>query len=259
MRKCEDCKLILDNNTHYCPKCGRSLTDGLDAPAVGTSQRSPRSSATNRRMLFGAAVGILVLIILLTISFARRNHGPKTPASAQVNDSYPSGMLAPRDMRGSDGSSARPQASSGSTRLDGRAAGSQRLRTPAELAIDDQLAQSQGVQTAGVTVDDVIADPRQDTVIVTFSIPATGSITRDSIAAAAGAVARSAFAAHRQVKLVTTRCVVAGSTAQANQIAFVGDMARATDATLGSNPTPEQLLKAFAGTWWNPQIGQSQH
>ena len=125
------------------------------------------------------------------------------------------------------------------------------LRTLGEARVNRDL---RNVSEGGVKTDDVIADPRQGVVIVTFSVPSTAPNSRGSILAAAAAVAKAAFASNTEIKFVTARCVVAGGNGASPQIAFVGDVAKVTMNALGPNPSPDALDKAFTRQWWNPQV-----
>lgn len=128
------------------------------------------------------------------------------------------------------------------------------LRTAAELEIRNSVAQWREVQDAGARVDDVIADPRQGVAVVTFSVAGGMRLTKGSVMTAAGAVARAAFVAHREVNFVTARCLVTGVALSMTQVVFVGDVSRASIDSLGDKPTTEQYESVFTDPWWNPQI-----
>jgi hypothetical protein len=123
------------------------------------------------------------------------------------------------------------------------------LHTEGETKIKNDLAQG---QPAGVNVDDVIADPRQDVVVVTFSMPAA-TANKDNILSSAGAIARSVFVSNTQAKFVTARCVVTSGDSSPNRIVFVGDIARAISEPLGASPATTSLEKAFTNQFWNIQ------
>lgn len=135
------------------------------------------------------------------------------------------------------------------------APGGSPLRTPAEASVRTGLSSAQAIADAGITIDDVIADPRSGVVTVTFSVPHRDFISRAQIVRAAAAVARTVFALRQDANFVTARCVIqAGGLGP--QIAFVGDTARQSIEVLGENPTDQQLASVFTRPWWHPDIRQ---
>jgi hypothetical protein len=59
MRRCEDCKIILDNTVRYCPKCGRSVAPGgisADAPNSDVSSLLASANLHRIRQEWDAAV-----------------------------------------------------------------------------------------------------------------------------------------------------------------------------------------------------------
>jgi hypothetical protein len=333
MRRCEDCKIILEDDVRFCPKCGGSVagarvaeppnvqlgalmtsanlhrvrqewdaavTDAtaaleidpnnaevaallaaiyeqrgnLDEAAVwyrialeldpdNAAHRArlervgrgigagPARPAKSRYVLVvaGAAVALVVVTVLLTLAFSR----PR-PESFRGRAKEPAAR--PRAIHTASTTAGAPSGQTAAVRPGANLAlaGSSSARTPAEAAIKAALAGSESLRTGGATVDDVIADPRQGVVVVTFSLPGTQPITRARVATAAAWIARGAFAANAEVKSVTVRCVVSPGGSASAQIAFVGDIARAAIDGLGENPTEARLDSAFTAKWWNPQI-----
>ena len=152
----------------------------------------------------------------------------------------------------------RPPAGKPGTRESAGSAPSSSLRTPAEAAIAREVTGSAAAAAAGATIDDVIADPREGAAILTFSVRAGTGVTRPQIITAAAAVARAAFSANAEVKLVTTRCVVSPGDSALTQIVFVGDVARDTLVTVAQDATAQELTDAFTTQWWNPRVSTPQ-
>ena len=98
------------------------------------------------------------------------------------------------------------------------------VRTYGESQIKAEL---QGVRENGMRVDDAVVDPRQGVLIVTFSV-APEYASRNAIIAGAGALARAVFKSNREVNFVTARCLISTSDPATTQLAFVGDVARAS-------------------------------
>lgn len=212
-----------------------------------------------RRVKIGALImaGIFVLVVVLAIiSSSKKGRSPDSnPAlygDSSQSESYPRvtpGAVTPASPR----TSARPTPSyPNPAPLAGPQTplGASNLRTSGEAKIKNDL---QSAQTNGVRVDDIIADPRQGILTMTFSVPAV-TATRQGVLSAASALSRGGFASNQEVKFVTARCLVSSGDISTTQIVFVGDIARAASDGLGANPTPEQISSAFTGQWWNPQI-----
>ena len=334
MRRCEDCKIILEDEVRFCPKCGKGVGAGreggrpdvrlgalvtsanvhrvrqewdaavcdatcaleidpnnaqvasvlaliyeqrgnadeasvwyrialeLDPQNAANRARlervsrgvgtSPVRAGDRRRTLIAAAVAValVVVTVMLTLAFSR----PRAEAPAQRRATGPSTgrteirtpVTAPAATSG-QGAAARPGTGLAPT-------GAPTARTPGEAAIKATLAGSEAARVSGATVDDVIADPGQGVVVVTFSLPATGPITRAKVIGAAAQIARGALGANAEVRSVTVRCIVSPGGSATTQIAFVGDVTRAAMEALGESPTETQLDAAFAAKWWNPQI-----
>ncbi|MCL5104599.1 MAG: hypothetical protein M1133_10890, partial [Armatimonadetes bacterium] len=200
--------------------------------------------------------GVFVLIVVLAVLVIPRR--PHTEAPESLSPS--TGLTVPHSAADNTGSEflsgpdvptqthpSKPVPLDGSTGLTSTPS----LRTAGEAKVNKEL---QSVQEGGVKTDDVIADPRQGVVIVTFSVPAGGSTTRGGILASAAAVAKAAFASNGEIKFVTARCLVPGVDGASPQIAFVGDVARVTLDALGAAPSSDAIDKAFTRQWWNPQI-----
>ncbi|MCE5323059.1 tetratricopeptide repeat protein [bacterium] len=198
-----------------------------------------------------AAVFIIVLILALIITGRHKtdNYGsqssidPNAQTAAQDIDQTnppirtPAKAMTTKSARSSSGS------------LSGSSAGS--TRTPAEVKINHDVSAADSIGSA--KVDDVIADPRQSIVIVTYTIPAA-SANKGSIMITSAAIARAAFAANAEVKTVTARCVISPGGQSSTQIAFMGDITRRALEALGANSTSDQIEASFTGIWWNPQI-----
>jgi len=144
------------------------------------------------------------------------------------------------------------------TPLAGNYGQSPALRTAAEIAIREAASRVPLAQYVGSKVDDVIADPRGGTVVITFSIPFKAMLKKADIASVAAAVARAAFAQNAEVQNVTARCVVSVGGSGGAMILFVGDTNRSTLMSLPEKATGQQAETAFTNTWWNPQIGGSE-
>lgn len=347
MRRCEDCKIILDDDVRYCPSCGKSVasdkrpvtstsaevgalltsanlhrmrsewdaaildaTEALkldsDNPDIASllgniyEQRGMLSDALiwyemavelnpgsdedktrlervkqqmaeqrknktdsfgtfQRRTRIWAAVmgGVFLFIVTmaLVLAFGRDKEQASTsivredaPSAVGIDAGVSSTNSPERDRR----ASALPNSSS--IDLAGTPQGSAGLRTKPEIEIRSKVAEAQAVQESKAKVDDVIADPRSGVAIVTFSVPADGSVTRDKVLQAAGAIAGAAFDAHKQVQFVTARCIVGSGNADSTQVAFIGDIARSSLAGLSGTPTTQQLQSFFTNPYWNPSL-----
>lgn len=235
MLKCNDCKIVLDDSAHFCPKCGKLLN--ADQSIITNTQGHVRKPSANlmKYLPFMAAGLAVLLIVLVVVLVSNRSKGTRvtvTPSSRSTHYSANQpitepGMTSSRDSKPFT-----------STRLDGTSSSGSGStnRTAAEQNITNAVSESQGV-SGGVTVDDAIADPRQGIVTVTFSIP-LASANKSAIITTATAIAKATFGANSEVKFVTTRCVVTGSGSQSTQIAFVGDTDRTTMTALSQNSTP---------------------
>lgn len=339
MHRCDDCKIILDDNVRYCPKCGSDLSssasslrqddsdvisllasanlcriraewDEAIAAATDALRLAPRDpdiasllgsiyeergmldeamiwyqmalelnpssvpdqerldrvsklvTATRRgetqsfrvfekrTKIWAWALGaVFVLIVALAIAttlvkgkhdqvqYARPMRTSQSPSSTppigQPRSSLPRG----------------PEPSSESTKP-AATEGMSSLRTSAEADVRTGLSMDPDVAQAGVTIDDVIADPRTGVATVTFTVPYKGVISREQIARPTIAVARKTFELHREIKYVTTRCLIQIGVG-APQVAFVGDIAR---QSAPPNATDQQVAASFTRPWWNPQI-----
>ncbi len=131
------------------------------------------------------------------------------------------------------------------------------LRTAAEIAIREAAASMPLTQSTGVKIDDVIADPRAGTVIITFSVPFKATLTKADIISVAAAVARAAFVQNAEVQKVVARCVTSTNVKTGAMILFVGDTSRSVLTSLSENATWQQVQQAFTNVWWNPYIVSS--
>ena len=217
-----------------------------------------KPTASSPKLFTKTQIGILaaVFVFILTLTLLLTVGNKPKPSTILQNKT---GQSQPNSIEGLPRNSIKsPVNRASEPSLDGRKSVNTNIRTSAEVAIRDQINKSQAVQSYGAKIDDVIADPREEVAIVTFTIPSGSSVAKANILAVASAVARQTFAAHSQVKFVTTRCIVSGSDSESSQIAFIGDMAKTSLSKLNDNPTLEQLQNLFANPWWNPQIGQTQ-
>ncbi|MEN6358382.1 MAG: tetratricopeptide repeat protein [Armatimonadota bacterium] len=199
-----------------------------------------------------AVVFIVVVVFALILTGKHKNEDYSSQSSPRPQSESSSANIdqAAPPIRAQAGNSVDESTQSQKTdSLSG--SGSSSTRTPAEVKINQDISQAGGIGSA--KVDDVIADPRQAVVIVTYSVPAS-SVNKGSILTTSAAVAKAAFAANTEVKTVTVRCVVTPSGESSTQIAFVGDIVRKTVEALGANPTSSQIETSFTSAWWNPQI-----
>jgi len=346
MHRCKDCRIVLDDDVRFCPKCGVDLAPGTPVCGPGESnvesllasanlhrlrseweaaisdatdalrldprnpdvasllgdiyvqremldealvwyqmalELNPNSTPDRERLeklskeiasrrreegtgsfkafekqtrVWTYALGA-VFLLLVVLAFAIPVFRPKPRATevptptASGRPRMPSRASSPMPPGHSE-PIVRPESDSSRTPATG---GASSLRTPAESDVRTGLTAAQSITDAGITIDDVIADPRSGVVTVSFGVPVKGLISREQITRAAAAVARTVFALRQDAKFVTARCVV-----QANGskpiIAFVGDTARQSIEALGTNATDEQLAAAFSRPWWHPDIRQ---
>lgn len=227
-------------------RVSRQMSEAVSAGA------SVRQASGLKRDWAPIAIAVIVVLLVTTLVLAFR--GPRREQVAPPITGPRSTSTAERAPAITPGGSSTRVSPPAATPISGSAAPSSAVRTAAELAIRTAVGQPRAVQAAGAKIDDVVADPRGGVVVVTFSAPATGNLTREIVLSVSGAIARAAFEQNAEVQTVTVRCVVGGGSAGA-QIAFVGDAARSTLLALASDAPPQQLQSVFANTWWNPQLG----
>lgn len=340
MHRCKDCRIVLDDDVRFCPKCGRDLApntpastpDGSNvetllasanlhkmrseweasiADATDALRLDPRDPDiasllgdiyAEREMLDEALVwyqmalelnpdsapdkqrleklskeiaakrreegtgsfkafekhtkvwtiamaGVFVLLVVLALMgtlLKGRHRGtpvPKPTGGSQSRISPPTGGSMPSG----------PRITPETTNPTAAPTSGSSLRTPAESDVRTGISAAQSITDAGITIDDVIADPRSGVVTVTFSVPYKGFVSRELITRAAVAVARMVFQLRQDAMFVTARCVIqSGGTKP--QIAFVGDTARQSIDALAANATDQQLTAAFTRPWWHPEI-----
>lgn len=338
MRKCDDCKMILDSDVRHCPQCGKQVADGqssdtssnLEVGALLTSanlnrikqqwdaaiddasaalkleprnadiasligsiyeqrgmpeeaaiwyqmaldmnpdsdadrvrlqrvkeqttgRAKPRVGRRNRYWVWaGLAAAALLLIVSISWSLLTGDRSeqpqPKTGAGSTSTRANAARNYTASAPPSEPPAGVKPEAPSG-------AASSGSVRTPAEALIRSEIAGSEAVQQSRAQVDDVIADPRDNVAVVTFSLPSGVSVTRAQVITAADAVAQAAFAANAQVKYVTARCLMATQGVSGTQMLFVGDVERNSLMNMSQNATPQQLEAVFTRAWWNPSLG----
>lgn len=236
------------------------------AAAKRSNKKGSFEITQKRTRLLALALGGLCLLIVfmaLIVSFMRP-HNRQDGRSPEPNEIIDSRSQSPQGAFNTPATSLEAQNPVGAedptqdqqpSDLAGTpAAKTGSLRTSPELKINNALLASQKVQEAGAKVDDVIADPRQSTVVVTFSIASGANLSKDAVLKAAYAVAVSTFDSHSQVSAMTARCLVTMGNASTTQIAFVGDIERKAMQGIPQNAKAEQMLAAFTNPWWNPQI-----
>jgi hypothetical protein len=225
-----------------------------DSIAQGDASHKPqdRLRMLEKRTRIWAIGMAFVVVLLFALSLTGKHKNAEyasRPSVRQGESTSDVDQAAPPIRTQANTTTGKSSQSQKSESLSG--AGASSIRTPAEIKINQNISQAGGIESA--KVDDVIADPRQAVVIVTYSIPAA-SLNKGSILTTSAAVAKAAFAANAEVKIVTARCVVTPGGESSTQIAFVGDIARRALETLGTNPTSDQIETSFTGIWWNPQI-----
>lgn len=345
MRKCEDCKVILDPDVRHCPKCGKLVADqpvtgGAPSPEVAallTSanlhrmrsewddavsdatealRRDPRNpdiaallggiyeqrgmledaqiwyhmaielnplNAADRaalervkqrlvasdpdrlrefqrrtRVWAGAIaalfVGVMLIALIFTMGRSRQRPepvsqaGPPRSTRSRTYQATPAPPArAPKGMNTSEGEQSEETAGVPSAAGTARTAGEREARA--------RMSSLPAVRGMSLSVDDLIADPREGTVIVTVNLAAAGRVARDDIVTAARYAAKAAFDASRDSQIVTVRVIVTPQ-AGSPQIVYVGD------ATWPSTKGGQGLAggaatePAFSREWWNPQVGQ---
>jgi len=223
--------------------------------AAATGRRPGRARALDPRLkvvLWASGAFAIIIIVLSFVVFGGgRDRGAKITSPERPSEIVVPERLSPR---AGDSGTSTPRTGSAPPIAGGAQGVSTQPRTAAELTILAELGKSDELARLNVTVGDVIADPRQGVATVTYSLPASGALGRQSVIASAGVVARATLAAHPEVKFVTTRCVTGGGAAGPVQIAFVGDIARGSVDALGESATAAQIEPMFTGQWWNPRI-----
>lgn len=347
MRRCEDCKLVLEDDVRYCPSCGKVIasnkrpvaTPSTEVGALLTSANLHRirlewdaavndatealkinpenpdiasllGSIYEQREMFGDALiwyemavdlnpdsdedkvrmervkqqmveqrknrtdsfgkfqkhtriwaavmgGAFLLIIILAL-IVMGNKGKHQESTDIKMDNAPRAIGINTGTSSTLSSNPNKQNTPlpGSTDLAGTSQGSSSLRTKPEVEIRDKISGAQAVQESKAKIDDVIADPRNGIAIVTFSMPSDGSLTRDRVIQAAGAIADATFDAHKQVQFVTARCIISSGNVDSTQVAFVGDIARSSLGSISGTPTTQQLQGLITNPYWNPTIQQ---
>ncbi len=344
MHRCKDCRIVLDDDVRFCPKCGRDLavkkphpandksnvemllasanlhkmrsewdaaiSDATDAlrldsrnPDVasligdiyirrgmqdealiwyqmaleiapdnpGNKERLDKLSkeiADRRReegigsfMTFEkhtkawtfslAGVFVLIVAIALMITLLKPKTNVMPVARPTMIAPEPSQMSAPTEEPIPSKSDEPKQ----SKEIGAASSAGSSMRTTAESTVQTGLAAAQSITEAGITIDDVIADPRSNVVTVTFGVPNKGFVSKEQITRAAAQVARMVFVLRQDAQFVTARCVIKTDNAKA-LIAFVGDASRQGVEALGSNPSDQQLTSIFTRPWWHPEIKQ---
>ena len=223
----------------------------LDSSVSANPQKQQDKGVKFVLAICGALVILIVVLAFILSSTSKRNAQEKireitsTSSVPQTKLDQDSGLQNGTNNTGNTQSGT--NSSSTTNKPDPHTAG--------ELAIKQGLTDSKNLQTSGITINDVIADPRQSLAIVTYTIQANASLNKNSVLITSAAIAQTAFASHEEIKFVTVRCIISsGSSSSSTQIAFVGDISRDAVNTLGQNPNQEKLQSSFSNSWWNPQI-----
>ncbi len=226
-------------------KLSREMTARRREEGTGSFKAFERQTKVWTMSLAAAFVLLVVLALAVTLLKGKAHEAPvpKPTGSRGTRISSPTGSALPYGPRVAPESS---NPSAGPT-------DSSSMRTPAEAGVRTGLSATQSVSDMGITIDDVIADPRSGVVIVTFSVPYKGFVSKEQITRAAVAVARGVFALRQDASFVTARCMVQPGGSKP-QIAFVGDTARQSIEALGENATDQQLAAAFTRPWWHPEM-----
>jgi len=112
------------------------------------------------------------------------------------------------------------------------------------------------------TVDWLALDPRDNSLLVTLTLPWVASLqeTRANLATASVALLRAALEAHSQLTAFRVR-VFAPLSPQAGakpELAFIGELTASRLTGLGANPpAPQEAEGAFADSWWHPLLRTS--
>lgn len=341
MRRCEDCKIILESDAKFCPKCGRKVDEtaaektldqqqvlallasanlyrarqewdaalnearralelnpndpqvasllgliyeqqgNFDEAAVWyrmamqlnpndttirarlervtSSLATPKIAGLTRRQLaivLSSSLLLVVLTALITLSVARPKGQVARETSTRTSTTKRTQIKTPATPSTSTSPGTNLTTPATSTYTGQPAPAPPAFRTAGEQAIRSKLAETQTLNGLGAVINDVIADPRSGTVVVTFHLPHTPArgLTKQQVLQTAWQIARTAFSSNSEVRSVTTRCIITPGGPETTQIGFVGDISRATWQALGDNPTQNQLESAFVNQWWNPQI-----
>jgi len=209
-----------------------------------------------RTKLWAAVLGSVFVIVVVLAMFSLFPHHKQAHPVRPIHPSSAHSSVNVYAMKSGSSEQAAPHLgmsdSGKSTSTASESGGS--LRIPAEVYIRSEIANAQDVSETGASVDDVVVDPRIADVIVTFSVPIKGNITKDQILRAAVAISRKTFQINPEVKFVTARCVITTGGPKGVQIAFIGDIARVTLESLPANTTDQQAATYFTRVFWNPQI-----
>lgn len=207
-----------------------------------------------------ASIAAALVVVAVIVSTWGRPYSPKARPAARVSKpvtiAAPGEQQPPRRPAQSGGmplSGAQPAGTIPAQAPQPASSARQSLRTLAEIYLRDALSASEKVAASGARIDDVIADPRQAVVTVTFSMSSSSVLNKERILSAAYAIALAAFAANNEAQFVTVRCLIPGNDGGA-QIAFVGDTARQTVHPLPDQPSAGQMEAAFGRPWWHAYI-----
>ncbi len=207
--------------------------------------------------LLGAAALFLVVLTALITSWAVRSNQPRTEHKIKAGSASRKTQI--RTPATQPTTPLTPPTSTGvtpTTPFTAQPAAPLSSRTAGESALKARLAETSTLGGTGAVVDDVIADPRNGSAIITFSLlySPTSGLTRMKVLEYAWRIARTACTANREVRNVVVRCIITPAGPETTQIAFIGEIKRNSLENLGENPSPAQLDSAFENKWWNPQI-----
>jgi len=270
MRLCEDCKIVLESDARFCPNCGKKIAEDtenavgkpeltalLASAKTGGVQPAASITLTKKQMVVIGLSALLLVVLTASVTWfiARPASTQKSRRSSAESVSRKTQIKAPATQP-SPVPPTTAVTSAPTTPSAQPIVSTATARTAGESAVKARLVETTTLRGLGVTIDDVIADPRNGTVIVTFSLPYSpaGGLTKAKVLQAAWQIARAACAANVEVRGVALRCVITPGGPETTQIGFVGEISRGTLDALGENPSHDQLDNAFINKWWNPQI-----
>lgn len=229
----------------------------LDRITKSSGVSAVRLLGKRQIILLGAAVLFLVVLTALITSWAVRPNQLRTEHKIKTGSaSRKTQIRTPVTQTTTQSALPTNTGATPTTPFTTQPAASLSSRTAGESALKARLAEISTLRGTGAVVDDVIADPRSGTVIITFSLlySPTSGLTKTKVLEYAWHIARAACAANTEVRNVIVRCIITPAGPETTQIAFIGEVKRSTLENLGESPTLAQLDGSFENKWWNPQI-----